>query len=294
MSDLVKNWLVLNHKMKHPGPRRVIRTGIAKEYRKSLYFYLIEGSWQRIFLMFFLAYFLSNIFFASLYWLIEGSILGPKGYPSFWDSFFFSVQTMTTIGYGHITPASFYGNVIVTIEAAVGLIGVALITGLFFAKVSHPKANFIFSKVAVISKRFGKPYLMLRVGNTKGNDVLDASVTVSILMDETSPEGDHVRRIYDLKLERSRSAFFMMTWVVMHHIDEQSPLFNVNWKDPSAHFISMVVTLIGHDSTYAQTVYGRYTYHPEDVRFGHRFVDVFGKMADGQMVIDYSKFHDTV
>jgi inward rectifier potassium channel len=144
-----------------------------------------------------------------------------------------------------------------------------------------------------VNRRNGVPMMTFRVGNARGNDVVDASITVTVLKDEVSHEGEHLRRMHELPLIRSRSPIFTMTWVVMHEIDEKSPLSNVDWRNPED-LIAIIATMVGHDGTYGQTTYARHIYMPADARIGHRFVDVTHALPDGRTEIDYSLFHDTV
>jgi len=269
---------------------KTIRLGTPNAFRKDLYFFLMEGSWARTFVIA-LGLFLSiNAFFAGLY-LIDPSGISGVGPYVFWDAFCFSVQTMSTIGYGALHPTSVFINTIVVGQAAIGLFFTALITGLVFAKASRPKASVLFSKVMTIAPRFGVPTLSFRVGNARGNDVVDAQITVSLLIDEITPEGDHIRRIHDMQLSRNRSPFFGLTWSVMHIINEDSPLYGMDLSNPK--FISIMAVLTGHDGTYGQTIYARHMYAPSDLKNNHTFTDVMSQRPDGQLVINFHLFHDT-
>jgi len=270
-----------------------VRKGAPPELRRDLYFYFIEGSWTRVFVALVFVFLAANVFFAGLYTLEPGCIANAKT-DSFAEAFFFSVQTMSTIGYGTLTPATPYGNAVVTAEAALSIIGVAIVTGLVFAKVSRAKASVLFSDSMVLTAMHGKPTLMFRVGNARGNEVVDATVNVTVLIDGTSPEGHHIRRLHDLELSRSRSPLFTLSWAVMHEIDDASPLAKVDWEEPEQHIMAFVVTLVGHDGTYGQTIYSRKNYYAADIRHNHKFADVMSELPDGRLMIDYSVFHDTV
>ncbi len=277
-------------------PRNIgdaLRKGAPAELRRDLYFFFLEGSWTRLMMSLMFVYVILNVVFAGLFLLEPGSISGNSA-DSFTEAFFFSVQTMSTIGYGGLTPATSYGDLMVTIEAAVGLLGVAMATGMIFAKVSRPQANALFSKVMVLTTRHGKRTLMLRAGNARGNEVVDATVSLTVLKEEISPEGHHMRMLHDMKLVRSRTPMFAMSWSIMHHVDADSPLVDVDWDNPDEQIMMFVVTLKGHDGTYGQTTFSRHLYYPEDVRLDERFVDVISQLEDGRMMVDYHKFHDTV
>lgn len=269
-----------------------LRKGTPSHMRKDLYFFLMEGSWWRLIGALAAAYVTTNIVFAALYLMEPGSVLNA-GQRSFADAFFFSVQTMTTIGFGGMMPATAYGNMVVTVEAAVGLMGVALATGLMFARVSRPRTSVLFSSPMVVTTMNGLPTLAFRVGNARGNDIVDASISLSMLLDTESDEGHHVRQIIDVPLVRSKTPFFTLTWLVMHRLDEDSPLKGLDLtSDPRV--FGFLVTLIGHDGTYAQTVYARHNYEPEDILPNHRFIDVIHELEDGRLMVDYDVFHDTI
>jgi inward rectifier potassium channel len=269
-----------------------IRKGAPSSVRRDLYFYFMEGSWTRVFVAFTFLFLVGNVFFALLFVLEAGAVANADP-NSFLDAFFFSVQTMSTIGYGTLAPATPYGNLIVTVEAAVGIIGVAIVTGLVFAKASRPKASVLFSGPIVLTTMNGKKTLVFRVGNARGNEVVDASMDFTVMRDHVSEEGHHLRQLHELKLKRKRSPMFVLSWVVMHEIDEDSPLADVDWQDPGRDVLLFVATLIGHDGTYGQTIYSRKVYHPEDIRVGHRFVDVLSSAEDGRLMIDFTHFDKT-
>ena len=273
-----------------------MRKGTPAELRRDLYFFFMEGGWSRLFGTLGFVYLISNVFFAALYMLEPGSIGGggEDASESFLTAFMFSVQTMSTIGYGVLHPTSNYGDLLVTIEAAFGIFGVAISTGLMFAKASRPKASVLFSENMILTTRHGRRTLMFRAGNARGNAVVDAQMTVSALMDEVSPEGHHMRRVHDLKLVRERSPIFSLSWTVMHEIDDDSPLTDIDWSDPGEHVLSIVCTLLGHDATYGQTTHARHLYMPEDIVPNARFVDVISELEDGRLMMDYTKFHDVI
>jgi inward rectifier potassium channel len=139
----------------------------------------------------------------------------------------------------------------------------------------------------------GKQVLVFRLGNARGNEIVEASINVSVLRDEVSAEGHHVRRLHELKLQRQRTPVFTLTWVVFHDVDEDSALFGVDWSVPERTIDRFIITLIGHDGTYGQTTYARHNYFPEDVRIKERFVDVVDQLEDGRLMVDYQRFHDT-
>ncbi|MCA9563729.1 MAG: low temperature requirement protein A, partial [Myxococcales bacterium] len=267
-----------------------VRRGTPNEVRRDLYFFLMEGSWKLVFAFLISSYLLINLVFAALYLLEPESIANARP-DSFADAFFFSVQTVSTIGFGTLSPGTTWSNTLVVVEALTGVLFAAISTGLMFAKASRPSAKVLFSKVVVVDKHHGDLTLMFRVGNGRGNEIVDAHMRVSALCDEVSPEGRSHTKLVDLQLRRSDSPLFRMSWTVFHVIDENSPLYGIDWRRPSNHLVGIIVTMTGHDGTYAQTVYSRHIYDPEDLRYGFQFEDVISRMEDGRFLVDYTKFH---
>jgi inward rectifier potassium channel len=213
---------------------------------------------------------------------------------SFLDPFFFSIQTIATIGYGQLVPRTVLANILVAIEAIFGLLGFGIVAGLAYAKFSRPTARVLFSRVAVITQRDGQLSLMFRMGNERGNRIVDAQVHLSMLRDETTLEGEPIRRVYDLDLVRDRNANFQNSWTAVHPITEKSPLHGATPEKLTSANPQIVVSLTGLDETFSQTVYARHTYTCDNILSGHRFVDVLSVTPDGIPQIDYTRFHDTV
>jgi inward rectifier potassium channel len=296
IADEVRRLTAENKERSAPRPRPgdAVRLNAPSNLRRDFYFWLIEGSWVRFLLTAGVLFLVVNTFFAALYMLESGSIAnaGPE---SFSDAFFFSVQTLATIGYGALSPATDYGNTISTLEAATGVLGVALTTGLAFTKLSRPRASVLFSNPMIINRLHGKSTLQFRVGNARGNDIVEASISVTAIVEDLSPEGQHMRRLIDLALRRARSPLFTLSWTVVHDLDDASPLSAIDWDTGrgTERLIGLSVTLVGHDGTYNQTIYARHFYAVEDIRPHHRFVDVISQLPDGRMAIDYTHFHET-
>jgi inward rectifier potassium channel len=211
----------------------------------------------------------------------------------FADAFFFSVETLSTIGYGQMSPATFYGNALMTIEATTGVMLVAVGAGLMFARFSRPTARVVFSKVAVVGPFNGVPTLSLRLANERRNQILEAQVSLTLVRDEQTGEGDWIRRFYDLNLARQRSPIFAMTFTVMHPIDANSPLRNATPSSLAAEGAEVVVTVTGIDETTSQMIHARTSYLADEICWNRRFADVFTQTQGGRLAINYRRFHDT-
>jgi inward rectifier potassium channel len=273
------------------SPRDVVRVNLERGYFDDVYHYLMEAPWSRLLLLIGSAYLGVNVIFALLYLLGGDCIQGAES-GSFGDRFFFSVQTLSTVGYGVMSPKGTYGSVLVTFEAFVGLLGMAMASGLMFSKFARPTARVIFSKQMVVNRRNGKPCLLLRMANGRGNDVVEASLRVAILKSEVTAEGERMRRFHDLHLQRSQTPLFSVTWVVIHEIDERSPLHGETQASLTADRARLIVTFTGIDGTFSQTVHARMFYEAEDIVWDARFVDVIEPLPTGQIRVDYARFHD--
>lgn len=274
-------------------PQNAVRIGLRLSPLTDLYYHLMKGSWWMLIGVLGVFYMLANVLFASLYMLQSDGIASADP-DSFADAFAFSVQTLSTIGYGTLSPVSGPVHTIVAFEAMVGLVGTAIATGLVFAKFARPRAKVMFSSSMVVYRRNGHPVLVFRVGNARGNEIIEASIRVSALVPEVTAEGEQMRRLVDLPLLRSTTPMFAMTWTVIHPLVEDSPLHGHDGDTMLRDGVRFIVSLTGIDATFSQTVHARYIYEHGDVRWWHRFVDIVGSTDDGRLSIDYRCFHDTV
>ena len=272
-----------------PGIRRIHYRDIGT---LDVYHTLLTIGWAGFFAALALAYVVFNLVFGMLYLLAGG--IGNARPGSFADAFFFSVQTMATIGYGQMYPQSFAANLLMTVEVLLGMSGLALATGLIFARFSRPTARVIFSRVAVIAPYDGVPTLMFRAANQRRNQILEAQVSVSLLRDETTAEGGYIRRFHDMALARARTPMFSLTWTVMHPIDKASPLHGATAESLKAEKAEIVIGLIGLDGTFSQTVHARHSYVADEIVWNRQFADVLLWLEDGTRVIDYRRFHEVV
>lgn len=260
----------------------------------DVYHRLLVIPWWQFFGLIALVFFIANAVFGAAFLLEPGSIAGARA-GSFEDAFFFSVQTLATIGYGSMYPATRYGHCVVTVEALLGLMSVALMTGLTFAKFARPTSRVLFSERFVISRINGAPHVMFRMANWRGNLIVEAQLRVVLLVEERTAEGETFRRPLELPLVRDRNATFILSWTAMHRIDEQSPFFG---DDPLASLraanAQIFLSLSGLDETMGQTIHARHNYTLDDCIPNARFADVVTPTADGARIVDYTFFHHVV
>lgn len=273
------------------GQRRVLTQGIAPAVLQDLFHYFMTVGWPQLFgtfAAFFLAF---DVLFGWIYHLEPGCIanLNP---PGFAGAFFFSVETLATVGYGDMHPQTPYGHIVAMIEVFVGLMSLALITGIMFARFSRPRARFLFARNAVVRPLDGRMTLMFRAANERQNVVQEASAQLRMLRDEVTQEGFRIRRITDLALVRSQHPMFVISWTIMHVIDEASPLRDAtvqSLRDSAAIFI---LSVTGTDETTGQVLMARAEYQSGDIRWNETFRDILEVTEDGIAHVDYGKFHD--
>src|SRR5271157_83394 len=284
-----------------PAPTRLVQRersdrvgaiGLRTPWLGDLYHQLLTLPWWAFLLGLSGVYLGLNVAFALLYLLGDGAIANAR--PGvFSDAFFFSVETISTIGYGQMSPATPYGNIIMTVEALFGLALIAVSAGLMFARFSRPTARVVFSRVAVVTEYNGIPTLSFRLANERRNQILEAQVSVTLVRDERTAEGEWMRRFYDLQLARRRSPIFAMTFTVMHPINAESPLWNETPLSLAERAVEIVVTVSGVDETISHAVNARTSYLAHEVLWDRRFVDVFTETEDARLAIDYRRLHDT-
>lgn len=273
------------------GSTQVTKIGAARMGWTDTYHFVLGLSWPR-FLALIVALFLGiNLAFATAYYLLPDSI-GNARPGVFADRFFFSADTFSTVGYGNMYPATLAGHALATVEMLVGLISVATVTGLVFARFSAPRARILFSDVMVVAPFNGVPTLMLRAANERHNLILEATVKVTLNRRETTVEGESFRHLIDLPLVRERTPAFSLSWTVMHPIDENSPFHGHTLEQLCEEGAVLTVSLTGMDEVLNDTVHARTDYHARQIRFGHRFVDVLERDGDS-LVVDFTRFHDT-
>jgi len=271
------------------GPRQIVTEGIVSPVFHDLFHHFMTVSWPRLFATLAAFFLVFDLLFGFLYYLVPGCIanLNP---PGFAGDFFFSVETLATVGYGEMHPQTFYGHSVAMIEIFVGLMSLALITGLMFARFSRPYARFLFSKNGVVRPIAGKTTLIFRAVNERQNVVQDATARLHMLRDEITEEGYHIRRIVDLPLLRSQHPMFALGWTLMHVIDDASPLRSDSAESLSKSTAMFILTLSGTDENTGQMLMARSGYSCADIRWNSTFHDILEEAPDGTIHVDYGKF----
>jgi inward rectifier potassium channel len=273
-----------------PGDRPEVEfVGRGKDSWRDAYHFLLTMPLAMFFGVM-AAWFLAiNLVFATFYYFVGGIGAAPRDFPA---CFFFSVQTLNTIGYGVLAPKTLGANLVVTAEAFVGLFNLAIATGLLFARISRPTARVTFSRNAVVTDFEGEPTLMFRAANRRRNIIVEADVSVVLARDVTTAEGDVIRRFEELPTLRSKSTLFYLSWQVMHRISDESPLAGATAESLAAIHAEIVVVIKGLDETFAQTVHARTSYTPDRIVWGRRMSNILTRSPEGRMVLDYTHFHD--
>ncbi|MFM7190961.1 MAG: ion channel [Microcystaceae cyanobacterium] len=276
--------------------RRLPRPDPMDRISLDLYHWLLVISWRRFLGVLTGVYFGLTLLFAGLY-LLTGDGIKDVATPdqplSLRTAFFFSIHTLSTVGYGSMYPQTLVAHIIVAIEVFVGLLSIAILTGLMFARFSRPTARVLFSQVAVVCPLDGVSTLMFRAANRRDNRILEAQVRVSLVRDEVTQEGIALRRFYDLSLVRSQTPVFGLSWLIMHPIDEKSPFFGKDKEQLASEQTELWISLTGLDETFSQTIHSRFAYTSADILWNHRFVDIFSKGEAEQWYLNFQLFHQT-
>ena len=273
------------------GRFQILGLGSWRSYLKDPYYLMLTVPWQVFLLLTIALYGLGNAVCALLFLAGgEGTILNAEP-GSFLDAFFFSVQTSASIGYGVMSPGNTYGHTLVSLVAITSLVGIAVLTGLAYARFSRPTAQVLFSHVAVIAPFKGTPTLMFRAANERRNQILEAQMRVYLTMDEVS-QGRMMRRFYELALLRDRNPSFFLTWTALHPINENSPLYGLSHADLIRTSAALLISLSGIDQTVAQTIHTRHTYYAADLRWDRQLKDIIHELDNGDRYIEFENFHE--
>ena len=275
------------------GGREIIAEGLRLNFWADISHRCMTASWPAFIGGAALIFIAFNAVFAVFYWIGDQPISNvPDG--AYIDYLYFSIETLSTAGYGDMHPQTHYGHFIATVELFTGIFSMSLMTGLIFARFSRPNARLLFADHPVISNHDGKPTLMVRFANERHNIIGNATAKLWLLRNELSKEGQSLRRFYQLPLVKNEHPALALSWTLYHVLDEQSPLYGLNENDFSASNVSLVVVVTGYDVVAAQTIHARRSYDHNEIRFGQRYADILDTSEDGRLRIDYGKFHETL
>ena len=274
------------------GGREIITEGLALNFWADISHRCLTASWPSFIAGAALVFLGFNAVFAVFYWIGDQPISNVPG-GAYIDYLYFSIETLSTAGYGDMHPQTHYGHFIATVELFTGIFSMSLMTGLIFARFSRPNARLLFANNPVISTHEGSPTLMVRLANERQDIIGNATARLWMFKNTVTAEGHPFRRFYELPLLRNESPALALSWTLHHVIDENSPLYGLHPEDLEAANVSFVVVVSGYDVVAAQTVHARKLYDHPDIRFGHRYVDVLTVSEDGKVRIDYGRVHDT-
>ena len=233
-----------------------------------------------------------NAVFASFYWIGNQPIANVPG-GAYVDYLYFSIETLSTAGYGDMHPQTHYGHFIAAVELFTGIFSMSLMTGLIFSRFSRPNARLLFADNPVISNHDGKPSLMIRFANERHNVIGNATAKLWLLRNVVTLEGQTHRRFYELPLTRSEHPALALSWTLYHIIDENSPLYEQSAEDLDATSVTLSVVVSGYDVVAAQTVHARRSYDHAAILFGRGYADIIGTQEDGRLRLDYGRFNET-
>jgi inward rectifier potassium channel len=275
------------------GDREIITEGLRLRFWADLSHRCMTASWPAFIAGAALVFVAFNAVFAVFYWIGDQPISNVPG-GAYIDYLYFSIETLSTAGYGDMHPQTHYGHFIATVELFTGIFSMSLMTGLIFARFSRPSARLLFADNPVISSHDGKPTLMVRLANERHNIISNATARLWLFKTVASLEGQPLRRFYELPLVRNESPALALSWTLYHVLDEESPLYGLGADDLKASSASLAVVVSGFDVLAAQNVHAQKSYHHHDIRFGHRYADILGTAEDGRLRVDYGRFHDTL
>ncbi len=279
--------------VRQDGTFNVRRIGERQNFFNNSFHSLVTMRWSKFFLMLFIVFIATNLVFAILYYLLGvehlHGMIGDTFFDQFSEAFFFSTQTLTTLGYGRISPVGFSTSLVAAIESMLGLLSFAMATGLLYGRFSHPDANIIYSKTAVVAPYKGGRGVMVRLANGRRNQLIELEALMILSRNELSESGGLSRKFYTLPLELQRVSVLASSWTIVHPISEASPLFGYTREEIIAGDSEVMVQIKAYDETYSQTVYSRSSYVHNEIIYGAKFVSAISTDDDGTSVLDLEK-----
>ena len=274
------------------GHRSVSGTGLARNPLSDVFHLCMSMSWPRLLACYGLFFVVVNVLFASLFALGTDAVIGARQ-PDWWDLLFFSVEVFGTVSFGGLQPNGTYGHLLASAEILLGITSYAFMTGLTFARFTRPKAELVFARHPIITMHQGKLTLITRVANTRHNCLSDVSGKLWVTANEPVDGKQVGRRSHRARLVRDDSPLLILSWLIYHELDEHSPLFGLSAEEMIARDVSLTYIISGHDENYAQQVSARHSYHHEEIRWHHAYLDTVHERSPGEVEVDFSKFHDT-
>jgi len=290
---MAKSERASNSRIVRLGGREIIAEGARLSFWADISHRCMTASWPAFIGGAVLVFVVFNAIFALFYWIGDQPIANVAG-GAYIDYLYFSIETLSTAGYGDMHPQTHYGHFVSAVELFTGIFSMSLMTGLIFARFSRPNARLLFADHPVISDHEGQPTLMIRFANERHNVIGNATARLWLLRDEVSREGGTSRRFYELPLLRNEHPVLALSWTLYHVLSAESPLYGLDASDLAASSVSLVVVVSGYDVVAAQIVHARKSYDHSDIRFGHRYADILGTSEDGRLRIDYGRFHETI
>jgi inward rectifier potassium channel len=277
------------------GTREMESHGAPGGFWSDLYHRSMTVYWPVFFGSAALIFVVLNALFGFLFWLGSDPIANVSpDLPLPLSLFYFSIETLATVGYGDMHPQTNYGHLIATVEIFTGMSFLAVMTGLIFARFSRPRARFVFADYPVITTHQGQPTLMMRVANARNNTISQANARLWLFRLEFTAEGHQLRRFHELKLDRQEHPMFMLSWTLIHRIDENSALFGMTTEELDKTDAALALNVGGIDDSSAQHLHARKLYYHTDIRWRHRYRDITSISPQGRLLIDYAKFHDVI
>lgn len=266
----------------------MFKLGVSRFDFRDPYHLAVSMSWPRFAIALLASWVAINLFFAFLYFLSPGDVTNTAP-GSFSDVFFFSIETLATVGYGVMSPASLYAHIVSAVEIVTGMAFTAIVTGLLFVRFSRPKAKIICADNAVVTSYNGRPALMMRAVNGRITLMSNATARVFVLLNERSAEGAFFGRIHDLRLRQSRLPLFMLPWTLIHVIDEGSPLHSYDAERLVGAEARFFLTVEARDHALSALVYEMKSYTAERIQFGMHFADTISRDENGRAIADLSR-----
>jgi inward rectifier potassium channel len=271
------------------GNLEFVKVNADRQDTRDLYHWTLTLTWPQFAGFILVIYLAVNLVFSVLYFMGRGCIAESH---SFADDFFFSVETLATVGYGHFYPQTLYGHIISTLEIMIGMFGLAVTTGLIFIRFSRPMARIMFSRNLVVSPFDGKPALMLRVANLRHHAMAEAEFRLMLIRREMTQEGERMARFYPLALQFDRLIAFPVALTLRHIIDEKSPLFGMTARELEESGARVLASIVCIDTVIPAPVQCQQHYSWKDIHFGKRFVEIYSDLDNLRMTVDYGRLHD--